>query len=440
MPEIWLNYGTTEVVLDIMTENLARIINSNTTLPQNSIQSVHVSDGADGNADDGANNRTNETSGHNMHDDSDNTLDSQGIAERLGTLDLLKPFDLILMHDSQAVRRVVSSLFTLCEQQSAPFPGILADKHVLSDIKAGLPEGSVASEFVTPSLTKSIAIGRNSGGDGESVAASTDPPSSDGFNANLTDLQKRNLVFVAETEFDGLFGYETVATRLLRKFGADEMLAAYAKRDGSTPSPGKRTKSLDGAMKFVDRFEVDGIDIVATADGISDIFAGHPSATASQASSSLESHCIIDVAGHRQKTVMVSTGKTASSMTLGDSLSSVWNTHAAVRNNGLCMLIAECSRGLGSAALQMYVEGRLQLDHLNNPSTYIDGMEDLLFLSEIKKRCQIALVSVLPELYTSKFGIVSITGMAHALEYVKNTQGARHKSTIVVDGSRLLLR
>lgn len=356
-------------------------------------------------------------------------LESGEISDILRDIDVTGPFDLVLLHDSQAVRQVVSSVFMMCEQRAVQFPGILADRDVLPAIKPGLPEGSVAAEFPAGAMGggRGYARGGDDGYDGMGSAAGSDATG-----------RKRNLVFVAETEFDGLFGYETVSTRLLRRFGSDGMLAAYAKRDGNMPSPGRRTGSYAEAVKFADRFEVGGIDIVASSGGISDIFVGHPSETAAKASASLESGFMLDV--EQQRTLIASTGKASSNATLGDALSSVWNCHQAVRDRGLLVLVAECARGLGPDAIRMRVEGRLQPEDLSNPSAYVDGMEDLLFLHEVQKRCQIALVSVLPEMYTKRLGLVSLGGMQESVAYLKKTQGARQKASVVMDGSRLLLR
>lgn len=546
MPEIWLNYGATEVVLEIMAENLEETINSGGSGSDNSMvskvgslggESVMPPDAAgddddngnDGNGGGGGNGGDNNdgnggdgdtaaegdgddgdvdgsdvdstgrgdgdagadsgapaepadddggtdassgngTGGSSIDgDDDDNANDNDAggkaydgvsaattataaaggmarardyvpaprqlepseISDILRDIDVTGPFDLVLLHDSQAVRQVVSSVFMMCEQRAVQFPGILADRDILPAIKPGLPEGSVAAEF---------PVGAIGGGRGYARGSS----SSDG-DANMGGAadydasgRKRSLIFVAEAEFDGLFGYETVSTRLLRRFDSDGMLAAYAKRDGNMPSPGRRTGSFAEAVKFADRFEIGGIDIVASSGGISDIFVGHPSETAAKASASLESGFMLDV--EQQRTLIASTGKASSNATLGDALSSVWNCHQAVRDRGLLVLVAECARGLGPAAIRMRVEGRLQPEELSNPSTYVDGMEELLFLHEVQKRCQVALVSVLPEMYTKRLGLVSLGGMQESVVYLKKTQGARQRASVVMDGSRLLLR
>jgi nickel-dependent lactate racemase len=289
----------------------------------------------------------------------------------------------------------------LCEQKSKPFPKILTDKKILNLVKAGLPEGSSINEF------------------------------------DDVDISNTNLVFMAEMEFDGLFGYETISTRLIKKFGLESMLSAYAKRQGNLPSPGQYPESLEEAKKFTNNFEIQGIEIVANSQGIIDFSIGHPSETLS-ATKIMESHSIKDIGQH--KTMIISTGKDSSNDSLGKSLSSLWNCSNAIKKDGLAILVAECKGGLGSDAIQQYIEDRLTIEQLQNPTKYISGMEDLLFLSEVQKNFQISLVSILPEFYAKKLNLISLQGIKYSMDYILKTQGAKQKVAVVLDGARLLLR
>jgi hypothetical protein len=360
MPEIWLNYGITDVVLDIRAENLEQKIDSEGKILEDSV-----------------------------------------INEKLNTLDLSKPMELVVLHNSKSIQKIISSLFTLCEQKSKPFPKILADKKILNLVKAGLPEGSSINEF------------------------------------DDVEISNSNLVFMAEMEFDGLFGYETISTRLIKKFGLESMLSAYAKRQGNLPTPGQYPESLEEAKKFINNFEIQGIEIVANSKGIIDFSIGHPSETLS-ATKIMESHSIKDIDHH--KTMVISTGKDSSNDNLGKSLSSLWNCTNAIKKDGLAILVAECKSGLGSDAIQQYIEGRLTLEQLENPIKYISGMEDLLFLSQVQKNFQICLVSILPEFYAKKLNMISLQGIKYSLDYILKTQGAKQKVVVVTDGARLLLR
>lgn len=360
MPEIWLNYGVTDVVLDIRAENLDQKIESDGDI-----------------------------------------LEDQEILEKLATLDLTKPIELVILHNSSSIQKIVSSLFTLCEQKSAPFPKILAEKKIMNLVKIGLPEGSSINEF------------------------------------DSANISNPNLIFLGEMELDGLFGYETISTRILKKFGQENMLTAYAKRKDNLPCPGQLTESFFESKKFTDNFEIDAIEIVANSKGIVDFAIGHPSQTSS-IYNAMESFAIKDVGEH--KSMIISTGQDSSNDSLGKSLSSLWNCSGAIRSGGLGILVTECRTGLGSDALQQYIEGRLSVDKLRNPTKYVQGMEDLLFLSEIKKKFQIGLVSILPEFYAKKLDMIPLPGIKYAMDYILKTQGARQKVAVVLDGARNLLR
>jgi len=361
MPEIWLSYGATDVVLDIKAENLDKKI---------------------------------EPGGTNLTD--------LQISSKLEQIDLTKPTELVILEYSKAIQKIISVLLEKCNQKSIPKPKILVDKsnsHIVKNI------------FSDPTLAIS--------------------------EFNTSQLSNSNLVFIGEMEFDGLFGFNTISTKLVRRFGKDHMLAAYEKRKGNLPAPGEDLQTLTVAQKFTDAFDVSAIEVVANSLGIVDLSIGHPSVTSS-IHKSLSSIAINEVGKHRD--IIISTGKESSDQTFGRSLSSFWNCFEAIKEEGLAIILAECRNGIGSEAIQQYIEGRMSLDRLKNPAKYVDGMEDLLFLTETGTKFQMGIVSILPEFYAKKLGMLSFGGIKHAMDYILKTQGIRQKVSIVSDGSHILLR
>ena len=138
--------------------------------------------------------------------------------------------------------------------------------------------------------------------------------------------------------------------------------------------------------------------------------------------------------------MILSTGKDASNETLNVSLNSLWNCYSIVKNQGFVVLLAECLNGIGSDAFQQFIDGRLTIERVKNGTKYVDGMENLLYLSEIQKKFQVGLVSVLPEIYLKKLGIIPIGGVKKSMDYILKNVGPRQKVEIVNDGSRTLLR
>jgi len=359
MPEIWLNYGSTNVVLDIRAENLDEQV------------------GTEG-----------------------NVLSDLEIGAKLDSLDISKPIELVVLNNSISIKKIIKSIYENCSQKSVQKPRILADKKIVKLLKQGLPEDSSITEF------------------------------------NKEELSNSSLIFIGEMEFDGLFGFETVATRLTKKFGNEQMLSAYEKRKENLPVPGQETENIKIAQNFTDSFDIVSIEIAANSKGIVDLSVGHPKSTMSISKSFLSS-AEKNVEKHR--TMMISTGKDASNDTLGRTLASLWNCNKAIKENGLAILLAECTTGIGSEAIQQYIEGRMSLDRLKKPSKYVNGMEDLLFLIEIQKRFQVGMVSILPEFYFKKLNIISFGGIKQAMDHVLKSQGINQKVAVVSDGARVLL-
>ena len=81
----------------------------------------------------------------------------------------------------------------------------------------------------------------------------------------------------------------------------------------------------------------------------------------------------------------------------------------------------------------------MSLDRLKKPAKYVNGMEDLLFLTEIQKQFQVGMVSILPEFYLNKLNIISFAGIKRAMDHILKSQGIKQKVAVVSDGARVLL-
>jgi hypothetical protein len=360
MPEIWLNYGSTDVVLDIKAENLEQEID------------------VDG-----------------------KTLSDPEIKTKLESLDISKPIEFVVLNASESVRKTLSIILEKYEEKSIPRPSISSDKKIMNAVKNYIPEHDSISEF-----------------------------------SDIADPNSK-LVFIGEMEFDGLFGYETIATRLLKKFGDELMLSAYEKRKGDLPSSGQDVESFQIANSFTDKFDILGIEITANSKGMHDLSIGHPSSTSS-ISKSFGTNATKDVGKH--KIMIISTGKESSNNTLSKSLTSLWNCSDAIKNDGLGILVAECKFGVGADGIQSVIDGRMEIDHLKKPSQYIDGMENFLYINEMKKKFQIGLLSILPTHYSKKLNMIPFNGIKQVMDYVLKNQGQNQKVEVIYDGARTLLR
>ena len=138
--------------------------------------------------------------------------------------------------------------------------------------------------------------------------------------------------------------------------------------------------------------------------------------------------------------MIISTGKESSNSTLGKSLSSLWNCSDAIKNDGLAILVAECKFGIGSDGIQSVIDGRIDVGRLKKPSQYTDGMENLLYMSEMQKKFQLGLLSTLPIHYSKKLNMIPFNGIKQVMDHILKNQGQKQKVEVISDGARTLLR
>ena len=69
----------------------------------------------------------------------------------------------------------------------------------------------------------------------------------------------------------------------------------------------------------------------------------------------------------------------------------------------------------------------------------MDGMENLLYITEAQKKFQLGLLSILPTHYTKKLMMKQFNGIKQVIDYVLKNQGQNQKVEIISDGARTLL-
>ena len=112
-------------------------------------------------------------------------------------------------------------------------------------------------------------------------------------------------------------------------------------------------------------------------------------------------------------------------------LRGVWSALEAVRKTGTILLIAECSEGMGSTALEMLVTGRMA-EGEKRRGVYVDGLEEVFYLSKLKDEYDVLLLSGLPESYArSKLGLTTAKGSGEAVGRVLNKVGRSGKLNVV---------
>ena len=117
MPEIWLNYGNNDVVLDILAENL------------------------------------DEKAAFDSK-----TMDESLINEKLEGIDLSKQIEIALLNYTDSVQTILTKIFEKCENKSISKPKLLVEKRILPLVKSKNPENTSIIEFEQDEITNSNLI------------------------------------------------------------------------------------------------------------------------------------------------------------------------------------------------------------------------------------------------------------------------------------------
>ena len=117
--------------------------------------------------------------------------------------------------------------------------------------------------------------------------------------------------------------------------------------------------------------------------------------------------------------------------TFSSAIRGVWNVLEGVRKSGSILLVAECSEGMGSTALEMLVTGRLA-EGERRKEKYVEGIEEIFYLNKLKDEYDVLLLSGLPETYArSKLGLTTAKGSGEAVGRILNKMGRTGKVNIV---------
>ena len=383
MPDIWLPYGSVEVAVRLKAENLAEEINK-----QASPMSADVMQ---------------ETLGK---------IDWEGRTSIFSP----KPSNSIL----EIIRRVIGEITVQGIDPSNII--VYTDEGNISKLKKSLGNKQVNISGIEKPTKK---IGKI-----------------DGVEVKIpkTLHESKSRVIITDVGLDPLFGFSGGPASLVRYFGGDAIAEAFRRRKNNYPSPGEESGPSLFANEFADFLsESISIEVLPAKDGVSGIHCGNLVDAHKSASKQLMDTSRVSVK-RDIRALIVSTAGYESDSTLADGLKAVWNVVGRMNDNGHLALIAECSDGLGSEALKMYVSGRLDVKNMLKRGEYIEGLEDLVYLQTALHRSTLILVSALPDYYTEvKMGFQTCRKAGDALSYILSTAGVRTKVHILHNGDATLL-
>ncbi|MEP6575142.1 MAG: hypothetical protein ABJB85_01775 [Nitrososphaerota archaeon] len=367
MPELWLNYGSADVVLDIKVENLNTLDNAKFK-----------------------------------------KLEEEVIDQQIASIPL-ENMKILALGKSKSIARIITLLLSH------------AKKKGISNV---LPE----------SLPKDhSSLSKNMEGNSLSISKQTAEYILERGNDSKT-------LFVSCTRVNPMFGFGGVPTIILREFLRDKMTEAYCSRITNLPSPGTRPAALDIAMDVCKNMNAMCIQVISTMAGIDSLFFGSVSEAFEESMRRME-YLMSDDYRNIHSMIIGADNDSDSHLTLSDSLNYLWNSVHILKNKGYGILIAENRKGLGSDALERLAEGRMSLEDSSSAKEYIEGLEHLTFINELKEKYHLGVLSSLPHYYLrSRFGFEPFSRSEVLLERLLDINGKNQKILVIPDPNLALFK
>ena len=132
------------------------------------------------------------------------------------------------------------------------------------------------------------------------------------------------------------------------------------------------------------------------------------------------------------KGLIIGAGGAGYDDTLSMAIRGVWGAVPGLRKSGSLLLVAECSEGLGSPALEMLATGRLTEGAERKRGRYVEGLEEISYLNRLREDYDVLLLSALPEVYAkSKLGLSTARGSGEAVGRLLNKTGRTARINVV---------
>jgi hypothetical protein len=250
----------------------------------------------------------------------------------------------------------------------------------------------------------------------------------------------RNVIFISHVTYDPLFGFNGTPTLALRNFMKDKMYEAFKSRRSNLPTVGVKGTPLEIALSYCEDIPALSIEVVANYHGIAGIYYGNISQSFNDAITKLSAISIINTESTKSAIISVS-NEIVPHLTLANSLNSLWNSVHIVKEGGSVVLLAENRQGIGGGALQMFIEGKLKIEDGRRSSSYIDGLEHILFIEALKQKYELCILSSIPQYYLrTLLGFTTYRGMKDILQDLLGKHGKQHKILAVSDAEIILLK
>ena len=236
-------------------------------------------------------------------------------------------------------------------------------------------------------------------------------------------------VFLGTATPDPLFGIADPKVAACRNWVAGSVEEAAQKRKDMEPTPFEKTDAYAAMEEISSRIpQASYVTVVPRAGRVRSAMEDAPFEAIRNG--------FYTEAVPSAKALIVGAGGSGCDETLSNALRSIWGVLGCVRKSGEVLLLAECSRGLGSQALEMLVTGRIAGEGGRRREKYVPGLEEVYYLHRLKEDYDVMLLSGLPELYAkSKLGLATAKGSGEAMGRLMSRAGRTAKVNVVARAS-----
>jgi hypothetical protein len=210
------------------------------------------------------------------------------------------------------------------------------------------------------------------------------------------------------------------------------MNEAFQSRIDNFPHPGVTGPPIEIANKTCEGMNAMSIEIISNNNGINNFFYGEILHSFNSAIKKLDNLVIENE--QELKSLIVGTNiDTNSSLTLSSSLDLLWNSVNVLRRNAIVVIISENNKGFGVKAIEKFAYGEIKLEDYKN-STYLEGLEHIMFINELKEKYNMAILSSLPKYYLKEiFGLRLFSNIQEAADKILEMNGKSHRISIIQD-------
>ena len=231
-------------------------------------------------------------------------------------------------------------------------------------------------------------------------------------------------IFLGTARPDPLFGIVDPKVQACLNWVAGSLSKVSQAGTSMEPQPFQKTDAFEEAEELAGQFrEATFLSVIPRG--------GKAKAVLEDAPFDAQKNGFMEISMPQSRALIVGSGGRGFDDSFSSALRGVWGALPGARRSATILLVAECSEGLGSTALEMLATGRLVTDSKRREK-YVDGLEEVFYLNKLKDEYDVILLSGLPETYArDKLGLTSAKGSGEAVGRMLNKVGRTGKVNLV---------